>query len=274
MFGLPLLLEPAELLACLQDSSQRDQLLIVDLCKESVYQQAHIPHAVWLHSRHLVSGVQPATGTLPSISQLNQLFGSLGLTPDRHVVVYDDEGGGWAGRFIWTLDMIGHRHYSVVNGGLHAWLAAGAPIESQPRQPQATTVDLSLHAEAEATLDYLLAHYQDADHIIWDARSPDEYHGTRILAQRGGHIPHAVNYEWTRAMNRDEALKLRDLATVRQELAALGITPDKTVITHCQTHHRSGYTYLLGRILGFPKLKAYAGSWSEWGNRADTPIER
>jgi thiosulfate/3-mercaptopyruvate sulfurtransferase len=75
-------------------------------------------------------------------------------------------------------------------------------------------------------------------------------------------------------MSRDDSLRLRDPDILRAELAALGITADKTVVTYCQTHHRSGFTYLVGRILGFPSLKAYDGSWSEWGNLPDTPIAR
>jgi thiosulfate/3-mercaptopyruvate sulfurtransferase len=267
MTVLPLLLEPEQLAAHLDDAN----LLIIDICKESVYQQAHIPHAVWLNSRLLVSGVLPAFGRLPSLKQLNSLFSAIGLTPEKHVIVYDDEGGGWAGRLIWTLDAIGHQNYSYVNGGLHAWLAASLPIENTANTAIASTTHLTIHDAPQAEVDYLLAHYQDADHIIWDARSPEEYSGERLLAQRGGHIPHAVNYEWTRAMDKNNALKLRDLAEIRAELAQLGITADKTVVTHCQTHHRSGFTYLVGRILGF-HIKAYAGSWSEWGNRPDTPI--
>jgi len=271
MSRLPLLLEPRELATRLAEPG----LLIVDLCKESVYRQVHVPGAVWLNGKDLVLGQLPAPGKLPSVEQLEAVFGKLGLTPDTHVVVYDDEGGGWAGRFIWTLDMIGHSHYSYLNGGLHAWMAAGLPTENTPNpgRPQ-PGLKLDIHLEAQADAEYLLAHLNDGRHAFWDARSPDEFHGTRILAQRGGHLPGAVNYEWTRAMNREDSLRLRDLETLRAELAALGITPDKTVVTHCQTHHRSGFTYLVGRILGFPSLKAYDGSWSEWGNRADTPIER
>ena len=88
---------------------------------------------------------------------------------------------------------------------------------------------------------------------------------------RGGHIPHAVHYEWTNVTNKDNSLKLRPLAVIQQELAALGIDNSKTVITYCQTHHRSGLSYLVGKLLGF-NIKAYAGSWSEWGNRQDTPV--
>ena len=122
---LPLLLEPDMLHAHLQDAN----LLIVDLGKESVYQQAHVPGAILVNGKQLVSGELPAPGRLPSVDRLAEAFSAMGLTPDTHVVVYDDEGGGWAGRFIWTLDAIGHTRYSYLNGGIHAWLADGLPTE-------------------------------------------------------------------------------------------------------------------------------------------------
>ncbi len=267
---LPLLLEPSELQARLGDAG----LLIVDLGKESVYQQAHVPGAIHLNVKQLASGQQPAPGKLAAVEQLSAVLSVLGLTPDTHVVAYDDEGGAAAGRFIWTLDVIGHRHYSFLNGGIHAWLAAGLPAESRPNTATPSSYEARINEGASADLGYVLSHHRDTDHVIWDARSAEEYKGSLVRAQRSGHIPGAVNYEWTRALDRADALRLRPLAEVKAELAALGISADKTVITHCQTHHRSGFTYLLGKILGFEKMKAYAGSWSEWGNLPDTPIEK
>ncbi|HAJ41552.1 MAG TPA: thiosulfate sulfurtransferase, partial [Alcanivorax sp.] len=109
---LPLLLEPADLAAHLDD----DNLLIVDLSKDQVYDQAHVPGAVHLDFKRLLAGTQPAPGLLPSDDALSALFSELGLTPDTQVVAYDDEGGGWAGRLLWTLDVIGHKKYSYLNG--------------------------------------------------------------------------------------------------------------------------------------------------------------
>ena len=102
-------------------------------------------------------------------------------------------------------------------------------------------------------------------------RGADEYRGEKVLTARGGHIPGAINFEWTAGMDPERQLRIReDLAA---ELEGLGITRDKEIITHCQTHHRSGFTYLAAKALGYPRVKAYAGSWGEWGNHPDTPIE-
>ncbi|RZI79469.1 MAG: sulfurtransferase, partial [Pseudomonas sp.] len=193
----------------------------------------------------------------------------LGHRDDAVYVVYDDEGGGWAGRFIWLLDVIGHAQYHYLNGGIQAWPADQLSTET----PASATgsVSLTINDEPTATREYLQSRLGAADLAIWDARAPGEYRGEKVLAAKGGHIPGAVNFEWTAGMDMNDHLRIRkDMAEILQNL---GITPDKEVITHCQTHHRSGFTYLVAKSLGYPRVKAYAGSWGEWGNHPDTPVE-
>lgn len=264
--NFPLVIEPAELEPRLEESN----IIIVDLCNPQLYRQIHVPGAINIQPQQLVCGIQPATGKLPSLRQLEQLLGQLGYTGNEHFIVYDDEGGGWAGRFIWTLDVVGCTQYSYLNGGLHAWTKENHPVESTINHPDKTDISLSLNASVIASREYIIDNLANPDVMIWDARSPEEFSGDRVFARRGGHIPGAVNYEWTRAMDPQKNFRIRD--NVKSELESLGIVPGKEIITHCQTHHRSGFTYLVARYLGYTNVRGYDGSWSEWGNHSSTPI--
>lgn len=269
MPAIPLLLSP-EILAARLDAAD---LLLVDLGKAATYEQVHLPGAVHLNPVRLLSEDAARPGLLPTPEALTQLLSELGLQPHHHLVAYDDEGGCKAARLLWILDAVGHKQYSLLDGGIHAWLAADLPYQVEPVVPQAGSYRLAdYRTDTGVGLDDLLAHLQDERRVTWDARSPEEYRGERQSARRAGHIPGAVNYEWKRALQDEETYRLRDLNAIRQELADLGIHLDKDVITHCQTHQRSSFTWLLGRLLGFGEIRAYPGAWIEWGNREDTPV--
>ncbi|MEX2366854.1 MAG: rhodanese-like domain-containing protein [Pseudohongiellaceae bacterium] len=265
---MDLIIEAQELEANLDNPD----LLVVDVCQPQTYARIHIPGAVHVAPGELVCGIAPASGKLPELEQLNALFSRIGYRPDQHIVVYDDEGGGWAGRFIWTLDVIGHRHYSYLNGGLHAWYKEQHPVSAEPAAPGSTPVNLSIDTSVIAEIPDIMNALGDDGVKIWDARSHEEFIGARLSSRRGGHIPGAVNLDWLETLDKDRNLRLLPLEVLRSKLDDLGIHEDDEIITHCQTHHRSGLTYLVAKALGH-KARGYHGSWAEWGNLDDTPVE-
>ncbi|MCX2835696.1 sulfurtransferase [Microbulbifer thermotolerans] len=261
-----LIIEPQEL----ADQLAKEDLLVVDLSSAQNYQSGHIPGALHLPFQALMAGTPPAPGKLPSAERLTQVFRAIGLRPGLQVVACDDEGGGWAGRFLWTLEVIGHKTYSYLNGGMHAWRAAGLPLSTEPVAPTASDIEISIDPAPTMDAEEIQRRLGEENFLIWDARSPEEYSGARALAMKAGHIPGAVNCEWTQLMDPQRDLRIR--ADARDFLAGLGIDGNKQIVTHCQSHHRSGFTWLVGKSLGFD-IRAYPGSWSEWGNLPDTPVE-
>ena len=268
--SLPLLME-AEQLAELLSSSEH-KLLILDTSSAENHAKHHIPGAIHIEPKALQCGTAPTPGKLPSVEQLTELFSGVGLNADQHVVAYDDEGGGWAGRLIWTLDILGHTNYSYLDGGLPAWVNEGHPVETTINQNTPTDFVVSIDQGPIAEVEDIVPNLGNKDFAIWDARSAGEHNGSKVLAKRGGHIPGAVNIDWLELMDRNRNMRLVNLEQLQQRLDSLGLTKDKKIVTHCQTHHRSGLSYLAMKVLGYPDIKGYHGSWSEWGNREDTPI--
>ena len=232
MTDLNLVIIANELVQHLQD----DNLLIVDLCKHSQYLQAHIPGAVFLDYNYIVAMDKPTAGLLPDEEQLSKVFSSLGLTADKHVVAYDDEGGGKACRLIWTLHALGHSQTSLLDGGLISWANEGHPVSHEQTHSAHTQYDARYtcnHLIADA--EYIFRHLESSDVKLLDARSIQEYDGVKRFAERAGHIPGAIHYEWT--------------------------------------HHRSSLSYVMLKYLGYEKVRGYPGSWSDWGNREGMPVE-
>ena len=269
MNNMPLLIEPEQL----EQQLGQAGLLVVDLCKPETYAKGHIPGAVHLDYAQIVRIDKPRMGLLPDTATLANILGSIGLTPDTQVVAYDDEGGGRAARLLWTLDAVGHRKGSLLNGGLFSWANEGHSLEIHAHHPAQSEYPVSIQEGPLASRDFILAHLNDPSVVLWDSRSPQEYRGEKKFAERGGHIPGAVNIDWLEVMDRSRNMRLKSETELRAMLEARGITPDKTVVTYCQTHHRSALTYYVLKVLGYPKIKGYPGSWSDWGNDPDTPVE-
>lgn len=265
----PVLIETSELAADLDS----DDVLIVDMSSDTAYAAAHLPGALHLDYARLTSGRPPAPGKLPATPVLNQALSSLGLTVGHHVVAYDNEGSGRAARLLWTLHALGHEGVSVLNGGFDAWVADRLPVTRDTSSVAPSAFSGQLNDAVIADRDYILARLGATDFALLDARSPDEFHGRNLRAARGGHIPGARNLNWLDTMDDSHQLRLLPADRLRAMLSERGITPDKEVVAYCQTHHRSAHAYLMLKSLGYPTVRAYPGSWSEWGNDPETPIE-
>jgi thiosulfate/3-mercaptopyruvate sulfurtransferase len=241
--------------------------LILDCSSQAQYESGHWPGALWLPPQFLLCGTAPVPGKPPHVNELNRLFDCLGLHSQRPVLVMDDEGGGWAGRLLWTLDLLGHAPVYYLNGGIRACLSAGVKLEQVINQPQAISPQhRQLHPQCRIELPQLLREYTDSQ--IWDARSLAEYQGSVRASLYGGHIPGARHLEWSDLYDPARGYRIRTDALAR--IVDAGLDPARPIITHCQSHHRSGFSYLVGKALGL-NIAAYDGGWSEWGNQADTP---
>jgi len=265
-----LIIEPEELETLLHDPS----VVIVDLCKIKQYRKAHIPGAHFIDYADIIHIEKPMTGLLPADILFSQLVSSPGITAATHVIAYDDEGGGCASRFIWTLHVFGHTRTSLLNGGLFSWANEGHALTKDVPEKQASDYTLTNTGKYAVDCAYIMQHLDDEHMALLDARSLAEYSGTKKSSNRGGHIPGAKHYEWTEAMDRAHNLRLLPAASIQHKLDLLGITKDREVIVYCQSHHRSALSYVMLRALGYDDVKGYPGSWSDWGNRDDTPVEQ
>lgn len=251
----------------------RSDIVVIDMTAPASSAAGHIPGARHLDYDEIVTSRPPALGLLAPAPQVAAVCRRLGIGADTTVVATDSDGGGRAARLLWTLAAWGHERLCLLDGGTPAWIADGHPLTTADPPPPPPTDFVPVENEGViADRDWITANMGRDDVVLLDTRSPGEFDGTDIRAARGGHIPGAVNYEWTRAMDEGRERRLRPAGELRAELAALGVTPDREVVVYCHSHHRSAHTWLVLRHLGLPRVRGYHGAWSEWGNDPATPV--
>jgi len=269
MAELPLIVEAEQLHAQLNSAN----IVVIDLSQPTGYLEHHIPGAYFLDYSWITKAQNPVMGLLPDVEHLNKVLSAFGINTDTHVVAYDDEGGGRACRLLWTLDTLGHKNYSFLNGGLQNWVNKNLELSTDIVWPTPSTYSGQLDSFPIAEKQFIIDTLNDDDTMILDCRSPMEYSATKVFAARGGHMPGAVNMNWMDLIDTENHLCIKSTSEIEKILESKGVTKGKTIITHCQTHHRSSHTYIVLKSLGYENIKGYPGSWSDWGNDSSTPID-
>ena len=256
-----------------------DDLVVAEVDENpDVYDEGHVPGAIKLHWRDDLQ--DPVERDLVEKDAFERLMGERGISNDTTLVLYGDKNNWFAAYAYWYLKIYGHRDVRILDGGRQKWIDESRELSTDVPQTTPTPYaardrDETIRARRDAVL-----HAIGKDALV-DVRSPQEFSGELIAApgyeqegaQRAGHIPSAQSIPWAQAVNDDGTFKSAD--ALRELYGSKGITPDRQVTAYCRIGERSAHTwFVLRELLGYEDVRNYDGSWTEWGNLVDVPIEK
>ena len=239
----------------------------------NAFGEGHLPGASFLSMGRLSDPDDPIRGQIATAVQVSAALSGVAVERDQTVVLYDRRNNLSAARAYWVLKYYQHADVRIYNGGTPKWSEDGRAlstvmVEYEPSDYQAGPAD----PEIRTTWQYVVDHTDDPSTLFCDARGPEEYLGRDVRAERGGHIPGSINVEWTAAVNSNGTFKSFEALTALY--GGAGFTPDKQIITYCQSGVRAAHTwFVLKELLGYPSVRNYDGSWGEYGNNPESPIE-
>jgi thiosulfate/3-mercaptopyruvate sulfurtransferase len=270
-YANPKLLVTASELSSVLDREPSKRPLLLDLRPPEAYVAGHIPGAVHLDLWG-VSLIDTDPAPLKAFMwMVEHVLAVHGVDASTPVVVYDDQSGVRAARAFWFLEYFGHPSVQLLDGGFTAWTSSGLPVTREAAPPPKSEWTGTREQRTIATWKEVRNALGRGDAVILDTRTDGEYTGAAVRARRGGAVPGAVHIEWTR--NLTPAGDFKPASELKKMYEDAGVTPDREVITYCQGGYRAANSYLALRLLGYPRVRMYVGSWKEWGDKEELPIE-
>lgn len=259
----------------LADHLDSGELVIVDMRADN-FEDGHIPGAINIAGAGALSDPDhPIEFFLVGPEKFAKLMTEKGIGNDSDIIIYDDGNSLHAARLFYALEYYGHDQTRILNGGFSSWKDGGFAVSTETQTIQNEPFVVNVNEDLVCDARYIRDKIEDPNSIVFDARSVEEFTGEDKRGINAGHIPGAVNIEWSNFVYFDSEIPyFRTPVEIKNLLENVGITPDKEVIPHCHTNVRGSHAYFTLRLMGYDSVRPYEGSWSEYGNIEGAPVSQ